>query len=175
MVSEVNERVSKTKGLPNTYFTDYYEGLEERAVSRSNDTCHGGSQFAGILFGFLVGLILDLLIGFETLTMFGLATASSFAYYGSQIENPLYVNRRKFSFLSIIIFLIAEFFGMWISIGDDDILSIFLLSILSTMLATCGTPLLNDSSDGSWDLPREVGVGVYTPIDISSNDNSHEV
>ena len=161
MVSEVTERVSKTKGVPDTYFDNYYEGLEERAVARSNETCYGGSQFAGILFGFLVAFILDLLIGFETLTMFGLATGSSFAFYGSQIENPLHVNRKSFSLLSIVIFIIGEILGVWISIADDGILSIFLLSILSTTLATCSSPLLGDRS-----------LDVYSSLSPSNDDKN---
>ena len=114
----------------------------QRAIEQSNDTCPCGSQLAGILFGFLCGMIADLSVDIEVLTCASIGFGSAFATLGSQLENPLNVRRKELLTMAAIVFCIAQFFTIFFPIANGGISSIFMLATLSSSITNYMRPLL---------------------------------
>ena len=72
------------------------DDFSEKAIAQANNTCIGGSQLASLLLGFLCGFIMDLSLDIDIITLTSISLGSSFAFWGSKLDDPLDINPKLF-------------------------------------------------------------------------------
>lgn len=121
--------------------TDEDDVRVQKAIESANQTCPCGSQLAGILMGFLLAFISDLIIHNEFITMVIMCIGSAFGTLGSQLPSPFSIKSNDFISFSIIVFIMSLIFRMFFPV-TDGMGSIFMLTVLSSSTTNYMRPLL---------------------------------
>ncbi len=122
------------------YKIDTYDD-DNKAVEAASNTCPCGSQLAGIMMGFFLGIITDLTIHIEIFTLIIMSIGSAFGTLGSQFENPFSINQNDFIIFTIMHLFMSFIFSIFFSVKDGmcylcHVFAIFFCFVLTFTVVT---------------------------------------
>ncbi len=113
---------------------------DELAGRDAAQMCGNGTLLVGVGFGFVSGLCCSILTNSHFFTLVSISLASAFGQLGSQIKNPLEMNRKDFVFLSAVLLLVSLVLSILIPV-HDNLGGMFIVTAVSAYITNASRPL----------------------------------